>query len=136
MHFRSNNTGPISSENFPKLNKKINCSGNKLTEIYSIVLLIFENHLYKIKIEKNKIDNLNKLECLALNQIRKINLKGKPFEEKNPDYNIDVSEDQKLSGLGYEKMKREEKRKKKERKKKKQIVAHALFDKYIFLNQK
>ena len=48
--------------------------------------------MYKIKIEKNQIDNLDKLKCLASYQIKKINLKGNPVVDKNPDYKKELFE--------------------------------------------
>ena len=45
-----------------------------------------------VKIEKNQIDNIDKLKCLAPYQIKKINLKGNPLEENNPDYKKELFE--------------------------------------------
>ena len=42
--------------------------------------------LYKIKLEKNLIDNLDNLKCLANYNIKKINLEGNPITTKLPNY--------------------------------------------------
>ena len=42
--------------------------------------------LYKIKLEKNLIDNLDSLKCLANYNIKKINLEGNPITTKLPNY--------------------------------------------------
>ena len=41
--------------------------------------------IYKIKIEKNKIESLDKLICLAGHKITKINLEDNPLVEKNKE---------------------------------------------------
>ena len=48
--------------------------------------------LYKIKIEKNKIDSLDKLKCLAGHKITKINLEGNPLVENNKEYRKELFE--------------------------------------------
>ena len=48
--------------------------------------------LYKIKLENNQIDNIDKLKCLANYEVKKINLKGNPLVEKNPDYKKELFE--------------------------------------------
>ena len=48
--------------------------------------------LYKIKIEKNKIDSLDKLKCLAGHKITKINLEGNPLVESNKEYRKELFE--------------------------------------------
>ena len=93
--------GLTSLENFPKLEDaqivsyiqykfflkiQIELSGNKLTGDDIEILAKQCPKLYKIKIENNEIDNLDKLKCLAPYQIKKINLKGNPIVEKNSDY--------------------------------------------------
>ena len=43
--------------------------------------------LYKLKIEDNKIDSVNKFYCLNQLKLKKINVKGNPFcSEKNSNY--------------------------------------------------
>ena len=42
--------------------------------------------LYKIKLEDNLIDNLDKLKSLSGYNLKKINIKGNPVVEQNPDY--------------------------------------------------
>ena len=48
--------------------------------------------LYKIKIEKNNIDSLDKLKCLAGHKITKINLEGNPLVESNKEYRKELFE--------------------------------------------
>jgi len=48
--------------------------------------------LYKIKIENNKIDNLDTLKCLAGHKLTKINLEGNPITESNPNYKKELFE--------------------------------------------
>ena len=43
--------------------------------------------LYKLKIEDNKIDSVNKFYCLNQLKLKKLNVKGNPFcSEKNSNY--------------------------------------------------
>ena len=48
--------------------------------------------LYKIKLEGNQIDNLDKLKCLADHHITKINLEGNPVTQSNPNYKKELFE--------------------------------------------
>jgi hypothetical protein len=48
--------------------------------------------IYKIKIEKNNIESLDKLICLAGHKITKINLEGNPLVEKNKEYRKELFE--------------------------------------------
>ena len=48
--------------------------------------------LYKIKLEKNKIESLDKLKCLADHKITKINLEGNPLVESNKEYRKELFE--------------------------------------------
>ena len=48
--------------------------------------------MYKIKLEKNKIDNLEKLKCLDGHKIKKLNLEGNPIVESNKEYKKDLFE--------------------------------------------
>ena len=48
--------------------------------------------LYKIKLEKNKIESLDKLKCLAGHKITKINLEGNPLVESNKEYRKELFE--------------------------------------------
>jgi acidic leucine-rich nuclear phosphoprotein 32 family protein A/C/D len=48
--------------------------------------------LYKIKIEKNNIESLDKLKCLAGHKIRKINLEGNPLVQSNKEYRKELFE--------------------------------------------
>jgi hypothetical protein len=48
--------------------------------------------LYKIKLEKNSIDNLDKLKCLAGYNIAKINLADNPIVASNANYKNELFE--------------------------------------------
>ena len=56
------------------------------------ILLNQCNELYKIKLENNKIDNLDKLKCLADYKITKINLEGNPLVQATTDYKKELFE--------------------------------------------
>ena len=108
IHLTMNNVGLTTLDNFPKLNSlKI----VRKKQILTLIITIFQlelNHnklngddieilvkqcpkLYKIKIEDNNIDSIDKLKCLAqLKELKKINVKGNPFMTKNPKYNNEL----------------------------------------------
>ena len=48
--------------------------------------------LYKIKLEGNNIDNLDKLKPLAGHKLTKINLEGNPIVTSNPNYKKELFE--------------------------------------------
>lgn len=48
--------------------------------------------LYKIKLEQNQIDSLDKLKCLAGHNIKKINLEGNPITQQNKEYRKELFE--------------------------------------------
>ena len=48
--------------------------------------------LYKIKIENNNIESLDKLKCLAGLKITKINLEGNPLVKSNKEYRKELFE--------------------------------------------
>ena len=48
--------------------------------------------LYKIKLEQNQIDSLDKLKCLAGHKIKKINLEGNPITQQNKEYRKELFE--------------------------------------------
>ena len=108
IHLTMNNVGLTTLDNFPKLNSlKI----VRKKQILTLIITIFQlelNHnklngddieilvkqcpkLYKLKIEDNNIDSIDKLKCLAqLKELKKINVKGNPFMTKNPKYNNEL----------------------------------------------
>ena len=108
IHLTMNNVGLTTLENFPKLkNLKIVRKNSILTFIITIFQVELNHNklngddieilvkqcpkLYKIKIEDNNIDSIDKLKCLAqLKELKKINVKGNPFMTKNPKYNNEL----------------------------------------------
>ena len=110
IHLTMNNVGLTTLENFPKLkNLKIVRKNSILTFIITIFQVELNHNklngddieilvkqcpkLYKIKIEDNNIDSIDKLKCLAqLKELKKINVKGNPFMTKNPKYNNELFE--------------------------------------------
>ena len=49
-------------------------------------------NLYKIKLEHNQIDSLDKLKCLAGHKITKINIEGNPLTNDNKEYRKELFE--------------------------------------------
>lgn len=48
-------------------------------------------NLYKLKIENNQIDSIDKLKVLSqLKELKKINVKGNPFVDSNENYKKDL----------------------------------------------
>lgn len=108
IHLTMNNVGLTTLENFPNL-KNLKIVRKKFFLIFIITIFQLElNHnklngddieilvkqcpkLYKLKIEDNNIASIDKLKCLAqLKELKKINVKGNPFIEKNPKYNNEL----------------------------------------------
>lgn len=50
-----------------------------------LIVLLFPS-LYKLKLDNNKIDDINKLKGLIGSKIEKISVKGNPFTISNKDY--------------------------------------------------
>ena len=50
-----------------------------------LIVLLFPS-LYKLKLDNNKIDDINKLKGLIGSKIEKISVKGNPFTIDNKDY--------------------------------------------------
>ena len=94
IHLTLNLVGLESLENFPKLeeaqivskpinyfNYQIELNENKLKGDDLEILLKNCPKLYKIKLEKNLIDNIDNLKCLANYNIKKINVQGNPIAQ-------------------------------------------------------
>lgn len=67
-------------------------SGNKLNGDDINILVEQCPQLYKIKLENNQIDNLDKLKCLAGHHLTKINLSGNPIVNSNENYKKELFE--------------------------------------------
>lgn len=67
-------------------------SGNKLTGDDINILVEQCPQLYKIKLENNQIDDLDKLKCLAGHHLTKINLSGNPIVNSNDNYKKELFE--------------------------------------------
>ena len=74
IHLTLNLIGLTSLENFPHLDNVqiIELNNNKLTGDDLDILLKNCPQLYKIKLENNCIDNIDKLKCLSNYKIKKI----------------------------------------------------------------
>lgn len=112
IHLTLNDVGLQSLENFPQLKEaqivsnnlnkifllfsyvyiQIELNGNNLTGKDISILVDQCPQLYKIKIEGNKIDNLDTLKCLAGHKLTKINLDGNPITQSNPNYKKELFE--------------------------------------------
>lgn len=112
IHLTLNSVGLTSLENFPQLNDAQIVSNKynyflQLSHIYFIQIELNDNklngddleilvqqcpNLYKIKLEKNNIDNLDKLKCLAGHKITKINLADNPIVASNANYKNELFE--------------------------------------------
>ena len=67
-------------------------SGNKLNGDDINILVEQCPQLYKIKLENNQIDDLDKLKCLAGHHLTKINLSGNPIVNSNENYKKELFE--------------------------------------------
>ena len=67
-------------------------SGNKLNGDDINILVEQCPQLYKIKLENNQIDNLDKLKCLSGHHLTKINLLGNPIVNSNENYKKELFE--------------------------------------------
>ena len=94
IHLTLNLIGLTSLENFPHLDKVqiIELNNNKLTGDDLDILLKNCPKLYKIKLENNCIDSIDKLKCLSNYKIKKINLLGNPFLSNNEKYRDELFE--------------------------------------------
>ena len=94
IHLTLNLIGLTSLENFPHLDNVqiIELNNNKLTGDDLDILLKNCPKLYKIKLENNCIDSIDKLKCLSNYKIKKINLLGNPFLSNNEKYRDELFE--------------------------------------------
>ena len=94
IHLSMNGVGLTSLKNFPLLKELqiLQLNKNKLKGDDLAILSTQCPNLYKLKIEENEIDSLDKFQCLINLKIRKLNLLGNPFIEKNQNYKNNLFE--------------------------------------------
>jgi hypothetical protein len=88
IHLSMNGIGLTSLENFPELKDLQILELNK-NKIKGDDLKVLSNQcpsLYKLKIEENEIDSVDKFQCLTKLKIKKLNVLGNPLTEKNENY--------------------------------------------------
>ena len=83
-----NGIGLTSLENFPELKdlQILELNKNKIKGDDLKVLSSQCPSLYKLKIEENEIDSVDKFQCLTKLKIKKLNVLGNPLTEKNENY--------------------------------------------------